>query len=244
MLQIIVTDSFNNPNLPISPIGSKLNLPSSLATWEMLDGHDYSERGHNLTLNGSGLSFDEIGLASTGVKGSYAETGLLETDSFSVIMAFNSAVPTLTSQVWSTLETASQSSTSFFNGCRQSVRVGGTLYSQAFAGDGNNANSASLTSGALANTWEVYYFSVSNTELRTMRGSTGGVTSAAINNNRRKSANPFRLCGGWQNPHDTGIVGHLGLMAVYDGVLGDTVAAQQIAVAKSIMQERGVTFTW
>lgn len=244
MLQIIVADSFNNPNLPISPIGSRLNLPSSLATWEMLDGYDYSEKGHNLSLSGTGLSYDEIGLASTGVKGSYVETGLLETDNFSIIMAFNATVPTLTSQVWSTLETSVPGSTSFFRGCRQSIRVEGTLYSQAFAGDGNNANSASLTSGALANTWEVYYFSVSATEMRTMRGSTGGATSAAINNGRRKSANPFRICGGWQDPHDTGIVGHVGLMAVYDGVLGDTVAAQQIAIAKSIMQERGVTFSW
>lgn len=243
MLQIIVTKSFNNPNLPISTIGSDLNLESSLATWELLDGYDYSGKGHNIALSGSGLSFDEIGLASTGVKGSYAETGLLETDSFSVIMAFNAAVPTLTSQVWSTLETSS-SNTSYFRGCRQAVRVEGTLYSQAFAGDGNNANSANLTSGALTNTWEVYYFSVSATELRTIRGSTGGATSAAINNGRRKSVNPFRLCGGWQDPHDTGIVGHLGVMAVYDGVLGDTLAKQQISKAKAIMQRRGVTFSW
>ena len=239
MLQIIVTDSFNNSNLPISQVGSVLNLPSSLATYEMQDSYDYSEKGNNLVLT-PGLSFDRLGLVCSGVEGDYADTGILEPDSYTVLTAFNANVPPATTQLWTTLGTG----VTPYNGARQALRTTGELNSQAFGGDGSTAASANLVSGALANMWEIYAFTLTNTNMRTYRGSSATFTEAPVLNNRRKSITPLRIAGGYVAPHNIGISGHIGFLSVYDGVLTDTQITDLVAKGKAMLIERGANFTW
>lgn len=238
MLQIIVTKSFNNPNLPVSQIGSVMNLSSSIATYEMIDGYDYSEKGHHL--NTVGLTFDSMGLVGTGLDGAYADTGLLEPDAYTVIVAFNAQIPPQTTQLWTTLGTA----TTPYNGARQAVQTGKGLNSQAFAGDGTTGAAANLVSGAVTDMWEIYGFALNNTNMRTYRGSSNAFVEAAVVNNRRKSSYTMRIAGGYLAPHNLGIIGHVGVFAVYNGVLTDAQIQEQVAKAKQLMKDRGATFSW
>lgn len=239
MFQIIVTDSFNNPNLPISQIGSILNLPNSLATYELMDGYDYSKNGHNLILK-DGITFDKYGMVCTGVGGQYADTGLLETDSYSVLVAFNANTPLSTSQLWTSLPTGAAP----YSGARQAILTSGALNSQAFAGDGTFSAIAGQTSGPISGSWEIWVFTLNNTQMRNYRAASQAFVNTDVVGGRRKSSSPFRLGGGYVAPHNIGISGHIGLWAAYDGVLTDTQILDLVSKAKSIMAGRGVTFSW
>lgn len=232
MLQIRVTSSFNNPNLPVSAIGSKLYRTSALGIWELLDRTDKSGRGNELIL--SGLGFDYTGLVCDGVANHYVDTGVVEPNEYTIITSFQADIPAQTSQVWSCLPEG----VTPYTGARSAILTSGALVATIASADISSVTN--LLSPVFAPAWEIYAYTIKDDQLRTIRGSDSSVNSVTITG-RKKSTKNIRIGGGYIFPHNIGIKGHIGTFALYNGVLDDGDILSLISSTRLIMAGRGVT---
>ncbi|HAT2880288.1 hypothetical protein [Serratia marcescens] len=229
MLQFQVIDSFNNPNLPISNVGSTLNLASALRVYEMKTAVDKSKYGTPLSV--TGLTFDDEGLVCDGVIGHQANTSLIEPAEFTIITAFRADIPTSTSQVYSSLAEG----VSPFTGSRMAVTPTGTIAVNVGANP-----TAGVSTSVIAPAWDMFALTVTSTKLTLTRGSNLGQLSADITA-RRPALNPIILGGGYLAPHNVGIKGKIGVWAAYEGVLSDEAINDLFAKVRVIMSRRGVS---
>ncbi|CAI2431335.1 hypothetical protein [Serratia liquefaciens] len=228
MLQFQVIDDFRNPNLPISNTGSMLNMASALRIYEMKSAADKSKFG--IPLSVSGLTFDNEGLVCDGVVGHQANTSLIEPEEFTIITAFRADIPSVTSQVHSSLAEAA----SPFSGSRMCVTTTG-----AVAVNVGGIPTAGVTTSVIAPAWEMFAETVSATKVTITRGSNMGKLTGDITG-RRPALNSLILAGGYQTPHNIGIKGKIGVWAAYEGVLSDATITDLFTKVRAIMAPRGV----
>lgn len=231
MLQFQVTNDFGNPNLPISNSRSALYLESALGVWEMNDAKDRSGNGHTLSV--SGLTFDSTGLVCDGQYDHYADTGIIEPETSTVLMAFRADIPTATSQLYSSLAEG----TTPYTGSRCAIQVSGAMVTDVGLAAGGTGR---VTTGVIAPAWEMVAIVTDTDKLSVIRKSTGGkITNDFVGRAERK--NTIRLGGGYVAPHNLGITGRIGLWAIYSGVLADEVISTLMTKAQVIMAAKGVT---
>lgn len=236
-IRITVAKKFNNPLLPRSDVGSLLMQDNAIAIYEMRSFIDRGPNGHNLILNN--ISIDSEGLASDGVIGHNAFTGVTEPSAFTVLVAINvPSAPTAICQVYNTFAEPNGLPTGH-TGSRVSLDTSGTLSIGLGVNNGGNGQ-VNLNCGSGIGGWAIFAASFSSTGLFCLR-SNGTKYSTPLNGVRGAAIRPIILAGGYATLHNIGIPGHIGLFSIYAGALSESEMMTLIQKGTEVMRERGIT---
>lgn len=234
-LQLRVINNFNNPSLPITDLGSPLFRTGVLGVYELLSSWDKSGNNKHLVVNGH--TFDTQGLATTQTAGFYADTGILEPDAFTVVVAHNISLDAANTV---SVVNALKENTSPFTGHRMAMTTAG-LQSLSI---GVTPGSYFITGGNMYGGWTAYAYTISGGNLTIQRGS-GTKFTGTLPGGQTKNTPTQTICiGGSKYPAAAGVsmppAGHIGCIAVYPGDLGDSGRASIIDSAKEVMKRRGI----
>ncbi|MFU8704578.1 hypothetical protein [Klebsiella aerogenes] len=228
MIQFQVAKDFGNPLLPVSKARSEMYLSSALAIYEMRSTRESSGKGNALDI--SGLSFDSEGLVCDSIDGHYADTGIVEPMTNTMIMVFRADPQAFTTQIYSSLSEGE----SPFRGSRAAITKDGFFSSDVGAIPTIHAQTGNVTPG-----WEMMAVVTGAKQLTVTRASTMGTVKTAFEA-RREPLNTIRIGGGYIAPHNLGITGRVGLWAMYNGALDDETIKYLFTKARSIMAGKGV----
>ncbi|HBM2903483.1 TPA: hypothetical protein LVL13_004750 [Klebsiella oxytoca] len=229
MIQFQVTKDFGNPLLPFSNARSAMYLESALSIYEMRSAKDSSRKGKDLDV--IGLSFDSEGLVCDSVDGHYADTGIIEPLTNTVIVAFRANPQEVTTQIYSGLP----ESVSPFTGTRAAITKDGFFVADIGAKPTTiHAQTGNATPG-----WELVAVVTGAKQLSVTRASTMGTATTPFET-RSEPKSTIRIGGGYIAPHNLGITGRVGLWAMYNGALDDATIKDLFAKARSIMAGKGV----
>ncbi|MGQ6606662.1 hypothetical protein ACUNDX_02325 [Serratia sp. IR-2025] len=225
-----ITSSFNNPFLNPSQVGSPLLLDSTLALYEMRSIYDRSPNGNHLILND--LVIDEFGLASDGIEGHNAYTGISEPSAFTVVTAINVPVaPAQTTQIFSSIA----ESGSPLTGCRLAITNTGLLT----ASIGSSPGVTLLNCGSAVGGWTIFATKFSDDGIMCLRMG-GEKYQAPLAGTRNYAVRPIILAGGYVAPHNIGIPGHIGLFGAYNGAFSESEMMTLIQKGRTVMKGNGV----
>lgn len=228
-IRLTITDSFNNPFLSPSQVGSPLLLDSTIALYEMKSIYDRSPNSNHLIMNH--LGFDNLGLVCDGVDGHNAATGVIEPSAFTVLCAINvPAKPTENVHIFSSIA----ESGSPVSGCRIALTPDGILVPSM----GTSPGVTNLFCGNGYGGWTVFAVTFSDTGMTCLRMS-GTFYTAPLSGTRNYAIRPIIIAGGYLPPRNIGISGQLGLLSIYDGALSQAEMMTLIQKARVIMRERG-----
>lgn len=234
MIQFQVTKDFGNPLLPVSKARSELYLSSALAIYEMRSTKESSGNGKALEVNG--LTFDSEGLICDGIDGHYADTGIIEPLENTVIMAFRADKPGATSQFYSSLAEGTRP----YTGTRAAVTKDGFFVADVgiHVSEGG-AYTGRAQTGDITPGWEIVAVVTSAKGISVTRMTTGG-SNYGLFDSRTNPKNTVRIGGGYIAPHNLGIVGRIGLWAMYTGAMNTTTVDYLLEKARGIMAGKGV----
>ncbi|MFH3491590.1 hypothetical protein ABK935_22230 [Klebsiella aerogenes] len=229
MIQFQVTKDFGNPLLPFSNARSAMYLESALSIYEMRSAKDSSRKGKALDV--IGLSFDSEGLVCDSVNGHYADTGIIEPLTNTVIVAFRANPQEVTTQIYSGLPESERP----FTGARAAITKDGIFVADTGATPATiHAQIGNITPG-----WELIAVVTGAKQLSVIRASTMETVTTKFET-RNEPKRTIRIGGGYVAPHNLGINGRVGLWAMYNGALDSATIAGLFAKARSIMAEKGV----
>lgn len=228
-IRLTIANSFNNPFLNPSQVGSPLLLDSTIALYEMKSIYDRSPHGNHLIMNN--LAFNDMGLVSDGIDGHNAATGVTEPSAFTVLCAMN--VPTAPEQISQVFSSIAESG-SPVSGCRIAITPAGVLAPSM----GANPSVNSLDCGGGVGGWTVFATTFSDTGMTCLRMS-GGWYSTPLTGERNYAVRPIVLGGGYLPPRSVGIKGQIGLFGIYDGAFSQSEMMTLIQKARAVMRERG-----
>lgn len=236
-IRLVPVSNFNNPNLPIGDFVSPLARPEAIAYYDMLSPTDGSGNGHDLFMGGH--TFGPQGMISHPVKGYYADTGIVEPDSFTVVIAHNFIIEDTVRNVISSLKEL----VSPFTGSRLALTQQGSI---SLAVGRANQSALLITDGSAVGGWTVYSYTIAGKDAVVQRaaGTTFPASMAAgdVKNLAGRTmsiaGNPTTdYVGGATTVPPNGVIGCLG---IYAGDLGVGGRAGLINDAKRLMARRGV----
>ena len=228
-LRVTITNSFNNPFLQKSQVGSPLLLDSTVALYEMRSIYDRSPNGNHLILND--LVIDAQGLFCDGIEGHNAYTGVTEPDAFTVVTAINvPKAPPQTSQIFSSIA----ESGSPLSGCRLAITSTGSLT----ASMGTSPGVTLLNCGSAVGAWTLFATRFSDDGIMCLRMD-GSKFSTPLAGTRNYAVRPIILGGGYVAPHNIGITGHIGLFGAYDGAFSESDMMSLIQKGRAVMRGNG-----
>ncbi|URC22107.1 hypothetical protein CHUUTOTORO_00030 [Serratia phage vB_SmaM-ChuuTotoro] len=243
-IRLVPVKSFSNPNLPMGDFSSLLNRPEALGVYEMLGTYDASGNGKNLKMGGH--TFNQLGLVSKPVKGFYVDTGILEPDVFTVVVATNINNPSqlpIPGSIPNIISSFSEVAAPF-SGHRLALTSSGIPH--LAVGKTSGSPIQALSGNTAIGGWTVYAYTVDGKKLALQRSS-GVVVNAEGAESDIKSPAKRTICIAGNPTTDTvtgattmppdGVIGCLGIYAGDFGVGG---RAQLINDATSIMKKRGV----
>lgn len=229
MIQFQVTKDFGNPLLPFSNARSAMYLESALSIYEMRSAKDSSRKGKALDV--IGLSFDSEGLVCDSVNDHYADTGIIEPLTNTVIVAFRANPQEVTTQIYSGLPESERP----FTGARAAITKDGIFVADTGATPATiHAQIGNITPG-----WELIAVVTGAKQLSVIRASTMETVTTKFET-RNEPKRTIRIGGGYVAPHNLGINGRVGLWAMYNGALDSATIAGLFAKARSIMAGKGV----
>ncbi|HBQ4079358.1 TPA: hypothetical protein MAM58_005025 [Klebsiella pneumoniae] len=229
MIQFQVTKDFGNPLLPFSNARSTMYLESALSIYEMRSAKDSSRKGKALDV--IGLSFDSEGLVCDSVNGHYADTGIIEPLTNTVIVAFRANPQEVTTQIYSGLPESERP----FTGARAAITKDGIFVADTGATPATiHAQIGNITPG-----WELIAVVTGANQLSVIRASTMETVTKKFET-RNEPKRTIRIGGGYVAPHNLGINGRVGLWAMYNGVLDSATIVGMFAKARTIMAGKGV----
>lgn len=233
-IRLVPVQNFNNPNLPIADFVSPLARQEAIAIYEMYGPQDISGNGKHLSVVGH--TFSPQGMVCSSVEGNFAETGLVEPESFTVVVAHY--LTSLTGATTSIISSLSEI-ISPFSGHRLAINSGG---GQSLAIGQNPLPSFSIPGGTAAGGWTAYAYTVSG-KTGVLQRSNGQTYTGTIDDAHTRSLakTTIKIAGNLKTTPGLDLPpnGTIGCIGIYQGDLGVDGRAALIISAKQVMARKG-----
>lgn len=241
-IRLVPVKSFNNPNLPIGDFSSILKRPEALGVYEMLGAGDASGNGKSLKMGGH--TFGPLGMITKSVSGYYADTGIMEPDVYTVVVAHfiqdaatgpAGSIPNIVS---SFSEVAAP-----FSGSRLAMTAANAIHVAAGKTVGSPVQTSST--GTVHGRWTAYAYTINGLKI-TLQLADGRtiISDGAAGDIKNSAKRTICIAGNPTTDFAGGAVtvppnGTIGCVGIYSGDPGVGGRAQLINDATTIMKRRG-----